>query len=81
MCDRKEEIMKLKEAIRALSRETKNMMENPSTLEDELKQTCDQCEALKREVLVLTERSRIFHNVLISSTIGFTVTLGVIIAM
>ncbi|XP_024015842.1 uncharacterized protein LOC112089100 [Eutrema salsugineum] len=65
--DLKDEIMKFKEVGRAPRRE--------------LKETCEQCETLKQEVLVLTERSTIYRNVLLSSTFGFAVALGAIFAM
>ncbi|XP_024013572.1 uncharacterized protein LOC112087804 [Eutrema salsugineum] len=79
--DLKEEIMKFKKVEREPSREIEHVIENPSHLEDELMKTRQECEALKGEVLVLTERSTIYCNVLLSSTIGFTVALGVIFAM
>ncbi|KAF2561222.1 hypothetical protein F2Q70_00018734 [Brassica cretica] len=44
-------------------------------------EACDACEGLKREVLILNERSRVYRNVLITSSVGFTVVLGVFIGV
>lgn len=52
----KEEIKNLREAVRALTCGTGKRMEDPTALEDELKKNREECEALKREVLILNER-------------------------
>ncbi|CAH8377756.1 unnamed protein product [Eruca vesicaria subsp. sativa] len=48
---------------------------------EECEASREECEALKREVLILGERSRVFQNVLIPSTFGFVVVLGVMVVM
>ncbi|XP_048596424.1 uncharacterized protein LOC125578151 [Brassica napus] len=79
MRGQKEEIKQMKESMRALTHERERQLESPAL--EELKVSREECEALKREVLVLSERSRVFRNVLISSTFGFVVVLGVMVAM
>ncbi|CAH8346407.1 unnamed protein product [Eruca vesicaria subsp. sativa] len=86
----KEEINSLKSQVRALSLENESIGQAPSdsnrTLEacETLKGEAEACEALKgevealkREVLILNERSMVYRNVLITSSIGFTVVIGV----
>ncbi|KAG2329624.1 hypothetical protein Bca52824_000804 [Brassica carinata] len=46
-----------------------------------VKQACEDCEALKKEVLVLNERSTVYRNVLITSLVGLTVVVGVVVGM
>ncbi|KAH0867618.1 hypothetical protein HID58_074640, partial [Brassica napus] len=41
----------------------------------------EECEPLKRAVLVLTERSSVLRNVLVASSVGFVVVLGGIIGL
>ncbi|KAL0701620.1 hypothetical protein Bca4012_057742 [Brassica carinata] len=76
----REEIKYLKEVVRAKTHENERTLKNQSS-EQELKLRREECEALKREVLILGERSRVFRNVLISSTVGFAVVLGVMVSM
>ncbi|CAH2070552.1 unnamed protein product [Thlaspi arvense] len=81
----KKEIRNLREAVRALTHEAEMKMEDPISLVDELKdklkQTRKECEAQEREVLILNKRSRVFRNVLISSSVGFTLVVGVMMVM
>ncbi|CAH2047293.1 unnamed protein product [Thlaspi arvense] len=71
--EQREEIKNLREAVQVqeLKRENSN----------DVKQTSEECKALKREVLILNERSRVFRNVLITSSVGFTIILGVVVTM
>ncbi|CAH2080091.1 unnamed protein product [Thlaspi arvense] len=73
--DQREEIRNLREAVKELKRG------NPNENLDDLKQAREECEALKLEVLILNERSRVFRNVLITSSVGFTIVLGVVVTM
>uniref|UniRef100_A0A0D3DY10 Uncharacterized protein n=1 Tax=Brassica oleracea var. oleracea TaxID=109376 RepID=A0A0D3DY10_BRAOL len=41
----------------------------------------EECEALKKEVLILGERSVVFRNVLVASSVGFAIILGGMIVM
>ncbi|CAH8359605.1 unnamed protein product [Eruca vesicaria subsp. sativa] len=45
------------------------------------KEKDEQCEALKREVLILNERSYVLRNVLVASAVGFGVAVGGIMVM
>ncbi|KAG2265203.1 hypothetical protein Bca52824_072282 [Brassica carinata] len=67
----------LRNKIRALR---ENMGPNSTDLKEKT-EACDACEGLKREVLILNERSRVYRNVLITSSVGFTVVLGVFIGV
>lgn len=80
MRQQKEEIKSLRKKIRALMQESEHMGHNPTNLKQE-SEACDTCEALKREVMILNERSRVYRNVLITSSVGFTVALGVFIGV
>ncbi|VVB04206.1 unnamed protein product [Arabis nemorensis] len=81
MRGQKEEIKNLKEEVKKLSRLTESV-QDPTLVQEELKQTRKECEGLKRDVFILTERSRIYRNVLISTTtVGFTVALGFMVGM
>ncbi|XP_048618447.1 uncharacterized protein LOC106393513 [Brassica napus] len=73
----REEIKSLRNKIRALR---ENMGPNSTDLKEKT-EACDACEGLKREVLILNERSRVYRNVLITSSVGFTVVLGVFIGV
>lgn len=50
-------------------------------LEDIFKEKDEECEALKREVLILRERSSVLRNVLVASSVGFGVAVGGIMVM
>ncbi|KAL0758975.1 hypothetical protein Bca101_075125 [Brassica carinata] len=45
-------------------------------LVEKLNEKNEECEALKREVLVLTERSSLLRNLLVGSSFGVVVVLG-----
>ncbi|CAH8298100.1 unnamed protein product [Eruca vesicaria subsp. sativa] len=77
----KEEIKQLKESMRGLTHDRERQLEIPNSVLEELKASREECEGLKREALVLSERSRVYRNVLISSTFGFVVVTGVMVAM
>ncbi|KAL0702204.1 hypothetical protein Bca4012_058326 [Brassica carinata] len=46
---------------------------------EKLEKNKEECEALKRKMLVLSERSLVLRNVLVASSVGFVVVLGGII--
>lgn len=80
MRQQKTEIESLRNQVRTLSLVNESSVEAPTNS----KETLEECEALKgeveafkREVLILNERSRVYRNVLITSSIGFTVVIGV----
>lgn len=76
----KEEIKSLRNKISALTVDSQSVEQTErSTVY--VQQACEDCEALKKEVLVLKERSRVYRNVLVTSSIGFTVVLGVVVGM
>ncbi|XP_013699737.1 uncharacterized protein LOC106403456 [Brassica napus] len=50
--------------------------EELAKLRNELNGKCEECEALKRTVLVLTERSSLLRNLLVGSSFGVGVVLG-----
>lgn len=77
----KEDIKPLKDALRVESHDSERQLEIPSSVSEELKECREECKALQREVLILSERSGVFRNVLISSTFGFVGVLGVMVAM
>lgn len=80
MRQQKEEIKSLRNKLRALTIDSESVQQNErSTMY--VKQACEDCEALKKEVLVLNERSTMYRNVLITSSIGFTVVVGVVVGM
>ncbi|KAF8081587.1 hypothetical protein N665_0876s0005 [Sinapis alba] len=77
----KEEIRYLKEAMKAMTHDGERQLEIPVSEVEELKNCREECESLKRQVLILGERSRVFRNVLISSSVRFVVVLGVMVSM
>lgn len=78
----KEEIKSLRNKVRALTIDSESVEQNENERNTVyVKQACEECEALKKEVLVLKERSMVNRNVLITSSIGFTVVLGVVVGM
>ncbi|KAG2322177.1 hypothetical protein Bca4012_057023 [Brassica carinata] len=81
MRGQREEIKYLRDVVKALSHENGSEFENPSSTVEDLKLSREECDSLRREVMILNERSRVYRNVLISSTVGFVVVLGVIVSM
>ncbi|KAJ4867983.1 hypothetical protein Rs2_50476 [Raphanus sativus] len=79
MKGQKEEIKYLRDVVKALSHEKES--DHPSSTDEDLKLSREECESLRREVEILNERSRVYRNVLITSTVGFVVVLGVIVSM
>ncbi|KAF8094831.1 hypothetical protein N665_0352s0039 [Sinapis alba] len=80
MRQQKKEIMSLINKVRALTVDGESVEKKKrSTMY--VKQACEECEALKKEVLVLKKRSTVYHNVLITPSIGFTIVIGVIVGM
>lgn len=79
MQEQKEEIANLRAKVRSLTHECSN--EFSRELEDEMKEKGEECEALKREVLILSERSSMLRNSLVASYVGFGVVVGGIMVM
>ncbi|CDY42340.1 BnaC02g17170D [Brassica napus] len=79
MQEQKEEIANLRAKVRSLTHECSN--EFSRELEDEMKEKGEECEALKREVLILSERSSMLRNALVASYVGFGVVVGGIMVM
>ncbi|CAH8313984.1 unnamed protein product [Eruca vesicaria subsp. sativa] len=77
MRQQKDEINSLRNKVRALTLERENMGETPT----DMRQTCETCEKLKWEVLVLNERNKVYRNVLMTSSIGFTIVVVVFIVL
>ncbi|XP_024013153.1 uncharacterized protein LOC112087468 [Eutrema salsugineum] len=79
--EQKEEIKGLRNTVRALTHGGETMegetMENRSEVMEKMKQKMDEYEALKLEVLILRERSTILRNVLLTSSVGFVVVIGI----
>ncbi|CDY57911.1 hypothetical protein Bca4012_005895 [Brassica carinata] len=76
----KEEIKILRNKVRELAIASERIGENLT----DSKQTCEACKAceeLEKEVLILNERSTVYRNVLIASSIGLTMVLGVFVGM
>ncbi|KAJ4865745.1 hypothetical protein Rs2_52740 [Raphanus sativus] len=70
--EQKDEIADLRTKVSSLT--------HSSELEDKLKKKGEECEALKREVVMLREKSSVIRNVVVSS-VGFGVFVGGIMVM
>lgn len=56
-------------------------MEISSELVERMNEKNEEVEALKRDVLILRERSAVLRNVLVASSIGFSLVIGSIMVM
>lgn len=72
MCAQNEEIKQLKDSLKAESHDSERQLEIPSLVLEELKGSHKEFEALNRELLILSERSRVFRNVLVFSIFRLT---------
>ncbi|CAN6823041.1 hypothetical protein Bca4012_006289 [Brassica carinata] len=76
--EQKEEISKLRNQVSKQPHQNSHVQIS-NDLVEQLNDKSEECEALKRAVLVLTERSSVLCNVLVASSVGFVVVLGGII--
>ncbi|CAH8320261.1 unnamed protein product [Eruca vesicaria subsp. sativa] len=77
----KEEIGNLRNQVKALSLENESIGQTPNDSSLICEALKGEVEALNKEVLVLNERSMVYRNVLITSSIGFTVVIGVVMGI
>ncbi|KAF3505476.1 hypothetical protein F2Q69_00005516 [Brassica cretica] len=73
--EEKEELAKLRNEVSKQSDQNMNKQIS-NELVEKLNGKCEECEALKRTVLVLTERSSLLRNLLVGSSFGVGVVLG-----
>ena len=78
--EQKEEIAKLRNQVSKQAHQNSNVQIS-NDLVEQRNDKSEECEPLKRAVLVLTERSSVLRNVLVASSVGFVVVLGGIIGL
>ncbi|KAF3495774.1 hypothetical protein DY000_02057910 [Brassica cretica] len=78
--EQKEELAVLRNKVTIPNHEGSNM-DISNEFVKKFKEKVEECEALKKEVLILGERSDVFHNVLVASSVGFAIILGGMIVM
>ncbi|CAA7038895.1 unnamed protein product [Microthlaspi erraticum] len=80
--EQKEKIGALNNQVRtltcALNRESGD---SQAGIMEKFKALSEECEGLKREVLILTERSNVLRNVLVTSSVAFAVFIRGIMVM
>ncbi|KAF3592907.1 hypothetical protein DY000_02022717 [Brassica cretica] len=74
------EIAKLRNQISKQAHQNSNVQIS-NDLVEQLNDKSEECEALKKAMLVLTERISVLRNVLVASSVGFFVVLGGIISL
>ena len=70
----------MREKVRPLTHDSENL-EISSELVERMNEKNEEVEALKRDVLILRERSAVLRNVLVASSIGFSVVIASIMVM
>jgi len=78
--EQKEELAVLRNKVIIPNHEGSNM-DISNEFVEKFKEKVEECEALKKEVLILGERSAVFRNVLVASSVGFAILLGGMIVM
>lgn len=70
----------MREKVRPLTHDSENL-EISSELVERMNEKSEEVKALKRDVLILRERGAVLRNVLVASSIGFSVVIASIMVM